>query len=682
MKGMKFLKPWKDLSVATKLYLVVGIMGLLIALELLTLRFAMTQLSAVRAFVGGEGLWSKAQKTSVIALRRYTDTHDEADYRSFLQALEVPLGDRQARLEMSKEKMDKEVIQEGFERGRIHPDDIPPVVELVRRFYWVPHLAEALEIWAEGDRLINVLVSDADKLKQLVESKRPQAEIEKHMRTIEALNDEFTVIEDKFSYVLGEGSRWLENVLMMALLLLVMTVEGTGLFLTISFSRNLSKSLQELNDATQRVRAGDFKQMVPVRSGDELGQLATAINQMTVELEKNIGDKISAEQANQTKSAFLANMSHEIRTPLNAILGFATVLKDDGLHATERMQYLEIIERNGKALTKVIDDILDLSKVEAGGLTVEYLDFSLPSLLQDLVDLFKPAALNKNIELNLSIAPSARRAICSDPTRVRQILTNLVGNAIKFTSEGGVTVHAEVVHDPKDIEVVRFVVRDTGLGLSRSQATRLFEPFTQADNSMTRKYGGTGLGLVLSRKLAQALGGNVYIKETEVGQGSTFIAEFENHQNSFSSTNTRPMAKRPRYEDLRGMKILVVEDSIDNQQLIRVMLGRQGVVADFASDGAEGIELAKNNSYDLVLMDIQMPKMDGFQAVTKLREERYQQPVVALTAHAMKEERDRCLDAGFNDHVSKPIDEIILLNTLSRYAPSQASDELIKRLNS
>jgi signal transduction histidine kinase/CheY-like chemotaxis protein len=658
---------WKDRKVATKLYFVVGIMGMLIAIELMTLRFAMTQLSAVRAFVGGEGLWSKAQKTATIALQHYSLTGDEADFKAYVKAVDVPLGDHQARIELIKQNPNYQTLTQGFLRGRIHADDIPGVINLVRRFYWAPYLSEALGIWANGDSVMDTLIKESDELHQLVQSKAANNLIREKIHQIEGLNDTFTKIEDDFSFTLGEGSRWLEGVVMTSLLLLVLTVESTGLFLTFTFSRSLSKNLLELSETARRVGEGDFSKRLTVHSRDELGQLADSLNQMTERLEQSIGERKHAEQANETKSAFLANMSHEIRTPLNAILGFATVLKDNRIEQDERIQYLEIIERNGKALTKVIDDILDLSKVEAGGLVIENLEFSLTSILQDLLALFKPSASDKGIELQLVISPEARKAVGSDPTRVRQVLTNLIGNAIKFTEKGSVRIEATTAVGPNGHELFRISVHDTGIGLSLSQTNKLFEPFAQADSSMTRKFGGTGLGLVLSRRLARALGGDVYIKNTSLNRGSTFVAEFENRQGQLKS---RTMAQI--HSNLRGqvseIRLLVVDDSEDNRRLIDVLLSRHGITADFAEDGAKAIELANQNQYDLILMDIQMPNMDGYQAIAKLRELSFLKPIVALTAHAMKDERDRCIRAGFNDHLAKPVDEMMLISTLSRYA--------------
>jgi signal transduction histidine kinase len=655
------IRRWKDISVAAKLYMVVGLMGLLIATELFTLRFAMQTLSSVRAFVGGEGLWSKAEKTSIIALQKYVETGREKDFGEFTQQMQISLGDRQARIEMAKPDPDFKTIAEGFARGRIHPDDIPGLVKFVRRFSWQEHVAKALAIWAEADDMIQVLMKEADTLHQQVSSHAPKAKIDETMDRIEELNDRLTVIEDAFSATLGEGSRHLEHVLMLALLALVLTVESTGIFLTVRFSRRLSRSLMNMIEVAKTVGRGDFSIRAKVESRDEIGQLALALNTMTEQLEESTGSRIQAEEASQTKSAFLANMSHEIRTPLGAILGFAEILKDPALTPEERARYLATIQRNGEALTKVLNDILDLSKVEAGGVSIENLEFQLPLVLQDVMDLFAANAADKRLALQLVLDPSARVRVKTDPTRLKQILFNIIGNAIKFTDRGGVTVFASVRNH---VIVVR--VQDSGLGITSEQARKLFEPFTQADSSTSRRYGGTGLGLALSRKLAEALGGTVYI-ESSTKEGSNFIIEVADRavaaSKASSVSDSRPQGS------IAGAKALVVDDSQDNRELLRLFLKRHGVLTEFAANGREAVECATSKEFDVVLMDIQMPEMDGYAALNELKKRGYGKPIIAFTAHAMKEEKERALNAGFNAHVTKPVNETALVETIAEFCP-------------
>lgn len=375
--------------------------------------------------------------------------------------------------------------------------------------------------------------------------------------------------------------------------------------------------------------------------------------------------RIAAEAANHTKSQFLANMSHEIRTPLGAIMGFASLLKDQTLPREQHESFVDVIERNSNQLLRIIDDILDLSKVEAGMLTVEHIDFSLPELLTDFSSLMGLKAREKGVGFSSRAVTPLPTIVNSDPTRLRQILMNIVGNALKFTDRGSVEIRCSYV-DGK----LAFEVEDSGRGISQEQMTHLFQPFSQADSSITRKYGGTGLGLVLTRSLAEALGGKFQLLRSEPEKGSVFRVDLKveiSESVDFVTGlgfQTVPPKSVAAIGELANMKILLVEDSPDNQALISIYLGRAGASTDIASDGAQGIQMAHSKDYDVVLMDVQMPVMDGLTAVKRLREAGYKKPVIALTAHAMREERIRCLQAGFDDFLSKPVTRKDLINLL------------------
>ncbi|CAN5653881.1 hypothetical protein BH10BDE1_BH10BDE1_26590 [soil metagenome] len=373
--------------------------------------------------------------------------------------------------------------------------------------------------------------------------------------------------------------------------------------------------------------------------------------------------KNDAEAANEAKSAFLANMSHEIRTPLGAILGFTDLLKAAQLEGEPR-EYLDVIERNGQALTRVIDDILDLSKVESGQMTIELVPFSLSELVRDSVALFGDKAKAKSIALKNDSTSSPEDSIVSDPTRVRQILINLIGNAVKFTSEGEVSVSVERTAAGNNHLSIAIRVKDTGPGIPDFQRPRLFQPFVQADNSTSRKFGGTGLGLALSRRLARALGGDVRI-DASTPEGSVFTFQFDAEiadQQVPSAKMTKATASGDaKVKRLENLKILVVDDSPDNRTLMSLILRREGAVVDEAADGEEAVRKALKGEFAIVLMDIQMPGMDGYAALSTLRKAEYRRPIIALTAHAMVEERRRTAAAGFSDHVTKPVDREVLI---------------------
>jgi len=381
--------------------------------------------------------------------------------------------------------------------------------------------------------------------------------------------------------------------------------------------------------------------------------------------------KIAAEEANAAKTQFLANMSHEIRTPLGAIIGFLGLLKNKNLSRTTFQNYLAVIERNSDQLLRLVDDILDLSKVEAGRMLIEKTDIDLPEFLSEIASLMNFRAKERGIEFKLIPKSALPASILADSTRIRQILGNIVGNAIKFTDHGSVSL--EVEYENQDLS---FTVTDTGLGLSPEQRERLFRPFSQADASTSRRFGGTGLGLILTKRLCETMGGHFTLVHSEVGVGSQFKASIRIEvkpdvlfiEASKISLELTDFPGEARHEPrLTGMRVLVVEDSPDNRELIEILLTQAGAIVDLAQDGQDGVQKALEHSYNVVLMDIQMPNLDGHQAAQALRARGYRSPLVALTAHAMKEEQERCILSGFTNFLSKPIQYEMMLKTLENF---------------
>jgi len=371
--------------------------------------------------------------------------------------------------------------------------------------------------------------------------------------------------------------------------------------------------------------------------------------------------KDEAEAANSAKSFFLANMSHEIRSPLGAIMGFSNLARETPNLPDDVVHSLNIIERNSNQVLRIIDDILDLSKVEAGKMEIETIKFSLLELLADFTSMSAFKARENCIEFIMKAETPLPSPIYSDPTRLRQILSNIVGNALKFTKKGTVTL---VVRFSKGM--LELKVQDTGIGISHSEAQSLFRAFHQADVSTSRKFGGTGLGLVLTKSLAQALGGEFWLDSSEAGKGSVFIATAKIElcaesrlidAKDFQDKNFQTEIKSVDSKSLAECKILVVDDSPDNLLLIRRILKSTGADIDEAGDGIEAVSLVQNGSYDLILMDVQMPNMDGYEAVQLLRAMGVRTPVIAITAHAMKDERDKCLKVGYSEYIAKPIDK-------------------------
>ena len=382
-------------------------------------------------------------------------------------------------------------------------------------------------------------------------------------------------------------------------------------------------------------------------------------------IEKLKSARDAAESANSLKTTFLANMSHEIRTPLGAIIGFAELLKEPDLLPELHRQYLDVIARSGNALTVLIDDILDLSKVEAGCLTVEKISLSVNDLLSDIVSLFSEKTRMKGIQLSVEKTTDVPDRIMSDPSRLRQILINIVGNAVKFTQAGSVKISVSIRTHDTHSPLICFKVTDSGAGLTQDQQLKLFAPFSQGDASTTRKYGGTGLGLILSRRLAEALGGDVVLEFSKSTVGSVFCitADFAVDLARQGSSNL-PLAASMPPKSLSGLRILVVEDAPENQILLSRILTKRDAKVTLANNGREGVERALAETFDIVFMDIQMPVLDGYAATKELRSLGYDVPIVALTAYAMDEERQRCLAIGCTAHLSKPIDTLLVVETI------------------
>lgn len=364
--------------------------------------------------------------------------------------------------------------------------------------------------------------------------------------------------------------------------------------------------------------------------------------------------KDMAESANAAKSTFLANMSHEIRTPLGAVLGFAHLVADPEVSANEKQDYVTAIQRNGELLSNIINDILDLSKVEAGKMQVDLRDTDISEILRDTETLLELQASEKGLDLRFHVQENVPKVIRTDALRLRQILINIISNAIKFTSSGSVSVSVSVRTEGAKL---CFEVSDTGCGIQLEQVDRLFSPFSQTDAGATRRYGGTGLGLVLSKRLANILGGDVVLTRTAPNEGSVFTITVGSGLPSSTSLTSAKQHSHKAAADGRidGYEVLLVEDSPDNQVLVSRILSLGGASVQIASNGVDAIQATQKKTYDVILMDLQMPIMDGYAATEKLRAANYKGCIIALTAHAFSEEKNRCLENGFDDYITKPI---------------------------
>ncbi|RMF82679.1 MAG: response regulator [Planctomycetota bacterium] len=476
-------------------------------------------------------------------------------------------------------------------------------------------------------------------------------------------------------------------------ILIVLLITSIGVTLTVLAVRALLRPLRHLVETTTAIAAGDWSRRATDRTFGEVRELSSSFNQMADRLQQSyasIEQKVeerTAElvRANRAKDDFLANMSHEIRTPMTAILGYIENLRDTSLSEQQREDALKTIERNGRHLLDVINDILDISKIEAGQLKIEMLDTSLVELICEVESLLRPRATEKGLGFNVCYETPVPHMLRTDPTRVRQILINLIGNAIKFTYEGRIDLRIAFEREPQPARI-RFQVIDTGVGIPPEQLNTIFSPFTQADESMSRRFGGTGLGLTITRRLARMLGGDVTVKSTP-GEGSIFeiaiVAEVVGNaplikpdaSGQLMSPDTSTSEKKADQAVLPTLdcKILLAEDGPDNQRLITFILKKAGAEVELAENGQLAVEAAKAHAergepFDVILMDMQMPVMDGYTATRTLRDAGFETPIIAVTAHAMTGDRERCLAAGCTDFTTKPIDRKQLIQLVYEYS--------------
>lgn len=564
LNSFPIFKIWKNISISKKLYFVVGAMALLIVIELMTLRFAMSNLSALRAFVGGEASWSKAQKNAVYRFQRYVMTKDHWEYVAFNEALKIPDGDRKARIELQKNSPDMGIVRAGFIEGHVHPDDIEPVVNLLRRFFWVSYIQEAVAAWTEGDRLLielREIVFNYHKAVQDGVADTPEM-VAKLDRVIE-INNELTRVEEIFSRVLGVGSRWLENIVFVSLFFLVITVESIGLTLTFFTSRSITRGLFGLNKLTEEFSHGNFAHRLNITSGDEIGQLTQSINTMGDMLQKSYKElqqshkelelKVQqrtaelAEIANQNselykeaKSAvrmrddFLSIASHELRTPLTA-LNLQLYLLEKATGDDDKKSNIDQIKKitsRANVLTKKLvtlqEVLMDLAQLRLGKLEIKREICDIIPIVNDCISQLNLVAVRGRSEIlfeseNSSIIGSL------DSTRVAQVITNLLSNAIKYGEGRPVKIK---VFQKNNFAIVE--VSDQGQGIPFNKQDQIFDRFERVSDDPA--VSGLGLGLYISKQIVEAHNGNISV-ESIVGSGTKFTATFFLERDTTLTTN-------------------------------------------------------------------------------------------------------------------------------------------------
>jgi len=682
-----FLKQFRlrNLLIPHKLGLIAAIFVLIICILLSLSLFGMGVLSDVRAYVAGEGLWSKSQKEAVYGLVRYVIFHNEEDYQRYLNYLHVPLGDRKALIELSKERTDFRKVDAAFIDGRNHPDDVRGMGYLFKRFYFISYIRDAITAWKEADRLLDELIRLGEEVREYVLSeKTSNKKTMQFLEDIDAVNSKLAPLEDAFSYRLGEGARWLRNLLVYTMFGLTGVLLAFGILLSIFIARQLIREIHRLRDVSAKIAEGDYNQSIDTENLDEIGDLARSFKQMAIQ----------REHAERVKDDFFATVSHELRTPLTLVITplESLLTEEHGPLPDEERRILEVMHNNAVRLLQMVTGLLDFSRFKAGRMEVNREATDLIAVTQSILNDFKAIMDQKNLKqhfnANLSVI-----FVQMDRYFYERILFNLLANAVKFTPQGG---EISVLLDWYDNRL-RLSVLDTGIGISKEDQRYLFEKFKQVEGASTRRFEGAGLGLALVKEFTELLDGRVDV-QSEIGKGTTFVVECFAPAADLKQKNltafARPKRKlvQPHVLDVpvplnsdagsrkELPKLLVAED---NQELASYLALQMHGIAQvrIAQDGEEALAVAKEWLPDLILSDVMMPKRDGLSLCRAVKSDTrlMETPVILLTALTHREALLKGWEAGADEYLFKPFHPTELLTRIKAVLDSRRERQKAQR---